>query len=47
MLGGPDAELDAAMGFYAVADGNDDIEGVVLDLVGFAVGGSYPEIPDN
>ena len=28
------------MGFYAVADGNDDIERVVLDLVGFAVGGS-------
>ncbi len=43
LLGGPDAELDAAMRFYPVADGDDDIEGVVLDLVGFAVGGSPAE----
>lgn len=43
----PDAELRAAMRFYAIANGDDCFEIVMLRLIGFSVGGSYPEFPDN
>jgi hypothetical protein len=46
-LRGPDAELSAALGLHPVANGNDDIEVVVGSFVVFAIGGSYPEFPDN
>ncbi|GEM_PF-6826198 len=46
-LGGPDAELSAAMGFDPVTHRNDNIQVVVLGVICFAVRGSYPEIPDN
>lgn len=39
-LGRPLAELHAAPRFDAVADGDDDVEVVVIHLVGFAIGGS-------
>src|SRR3989344_1141084 len=35
LLGGPDAELRAAMGFDAVTDGDDDVEVVELDAAGY------------
>jgi len=41
------AELRAAGAADAVADGEDGVEVVVLGVIGFAVGGSYPEFPDN
>lgn len=44
---GPAAELCAARRLYAEADGEDRFEIVVGNVVGFAVGGSCPEIPDN
>ena len=39
-LRGSDAELRAALGFHAVADGDDDIQIVVLRGVDLAIGGS-------
>ena len=39
-LGGPDAKLGAPVAFDPVTDGDDDVEVVELDLVGFSVGGS-------
>lgn len=46
-LCGPDPELRAAKRPDSVADRDDHIEVVVLGGVLFAIGGSYPEIPDN
>jgi hypothetical protein len=46
-LRGPDAELRAAMGLHAVADGDDDVEVVVLDLIGLPVGGSCCRFCNN
>ena len=43
----PDAKLRAALGLYPVTDGDDHIQVIKLRVVGFAVPGSYPEIPDN
>ncbi len=45
-LGGPDAELGAALGFHPVANRNNDVQVIQLGIVGFAVRGSYPEIPE-
>lgn len=45
--GGPFAELHRPLGVDLVAHGNDGGELVVLCVVGFAVGGSYPKILDN
>ena len=45
--GGPLAELRGADGIDPVADRYDGVQIVVLGLVGFAVGGSYPEFPNN
>lgn len=44
---GPLAELHRTFGIDLVADGNDGGEAVVLGVVAFAVGGSYPKISDN
>ncbi len=46
-MGCPDAKLCATVGLHSVADGDDDIEVVVLRVIGFTIIGSYPEIPDN
>ena len=43
----PDAELHAALRFHTVANGNDDIEIIVIHLIGFAVSGSCCEICNN
>jgi hypothetical protein len=43
----PDAELGTALGLYPITDGDDYIQVIKLSIVGFAVSGSYPEIPDN
>ena len=43
----PDAELRATMGFYTVADRDDDLKVVVLRVIDFSIIGSYPEFPDN
>lgn len=43
----PDTELHAALGFHTVADGNDDIEIIVIHLIGFAVSGSCCKICNN
>ena len=42
-LGGPDAELGAALGFHAVADGYDHVEVVVLRSIGFPSGAVVKE----
>lgn len=39
-LRGPDAELGASVGLRAVAEGDDHVEGEVLDLIGLPVRGS-------
>ena len=46
-LGVPDTETGGHVAFDPVADGDDDVQIVVLRVVGFAIGGSYPEFPDN
>jgi len=40
-LGGPNAELRAPMGFYAIANGDNDIEVKVAGSIVFAISGSY------
>jgi len=45
--GGPLAKAGALDRLDPIADRDDDVEVVVLRLVGFAIGGSYPEFPDN
>lgn len=45
--GGPLAEAHASLGFDALDHGNDDIVVVVSRVVGFPIGGSYPEFPDS
>lgn len=44
---GPLAKLGGAGGIHAETDGDDGVEIVVGGGVAFAVGGSYPEFPDN
>lgn len=39
-LGGPFAKLHATLGFHPIANGDDDIQVEVIDLVSFAVSGS-------
>jgi hypothetical protein len=46
-LGSPNAELRAAPGFDTIAHGDDDVQVVVRGFVGLAIGGIYPEFPDN
>lgn len=46
-FGGPDAELRALAGLDLVADGDDDVQVEVLDLIGFAVGGSCCKFCNN
>ena len=46
-LGDPDAKLGAPVGFYPVADGDDDVEIIALSVVLFPILGSYPENPGN
>jgi len=43
----PNTKLRAAMGFDSVADRDDDIEVVIVDLIGFVVGGSCCIICNN
>ena len=43
----PDAELHTALGFHTIANGNDDIEIIVIHLIGFAVSGSCCKICNN
>ena len=43
----PDTELCTTVGFYTVAYGDDYIEIVVIDIVGFSVGGSCCKICNN
>ena len=44
---GPAAELGASGRLDAESDGDDRLEVVVGHVIGFPVGGSCPEIPDN
>lgn len=46
-LCGPNAELRASLRLHPVADGENGIQVVVLRFIGFPVGGSYPEFPEN
>jgi len=46
-LRSPDAELGASLRFHPVAHRDDHIEVVVSRVIGFPIGGSYPEFPDN
>ena len=46
-LGGPDAELRTLERFYPIAHRNNDIEVVVINLVGFPVIGSCRKFCDN
>ena len=43
----PDAELCATLGFDSVADRDNDIEVVVIDLIDFAISGSCCKICNN
>ena len=43
----PNAELHTTLGFHTIANGNDDIEIIVIHLIGFAVSGSCCKICNN
>ena len=44
---GPLPELSTTWGLHPVSNRQNHFKGIVLGIVRFPIGGSYPEFPDN